>query len=59
MRVRILGLDPAEIEAALSERSAARAGKDFARADAIRDRLAKKGIILEDTPAGTVWRVEM
>jgi len=46
----------AEIEALITEREQARANKDFARADQIRDRLHARGIILEDTPTGTIWR---
>ncbi len=41
----------------LDERSQARAAKDFARADAIRDRLAQAGFAIEDTPDGPVWSV--
>ncbi len=48
----------AEIDALIEERKAARANRDFARADAIRDELAVKGIALEDTPHGTVWHRE-
>jgi cysteinyl-tRNA synthetase len=48
--------DAAAIEAAIAERQAARKTRDFARADAIRAELAKQGILLEDTPAGTSWR---
>jgi cysteinyl-tRNA synthetase len=48
----------AKIDALIAERVAARKNKDFARADAIRDELAGKGIILEDTPHGTVWHRE-
>jgi len=45
-----------EIEALLAERKAARAARDFARADAIRDRLAAEGIAIEDGADGTRWR---
>jgi cysteinyl-tRNA synthetase len=45
-----------EIEGLVAERSAAKKAKDFARADAIRDSLRERGIILEDGPGGTSWR---
>ena len=44
------------IEALLEERKAARGNKDFARADAIRDELFEKGIAIEDTREGTLWK---
>ncbi len=47
--------DDAEIEAVVRERDAARAARDFARADALRDDLTARGIKLEDTPSGTIW----
>jgi cysteinyl-tRNA synthetase len=45
----------AEIDALVRERDEARAARDFARADAVRDDLTTRGIKLEDTPSGTVW----
>jgi cysteinyl-tRNA synthetase len=47
--------DDAEIDALVRERDDARAARNFARADAIRDDLAARGIKLEDTPTGTIW----
>ncbi len=43
------------VDALLQQRSEARADKDFATSDAIRDRLQAAGITLEDTPTGTRW----
>ena len=45
-----------EIEKLIEERQAARKAKDFARADAIRDELLSKGIILKDTREGVQWK---
>lgn len=49
-------IDASEIEALLEERKEARKNKDFARADAIRDELADRGIAIEDTREGTLWK---
>lgn len=46
------------IDALIEERNAARAAKDFARADEIRDQLDAQGIVLEDGAGGTTWRRE-
>jgi cysteinyl-tRNA synthetase len=69
----VLGLDPAAFAAdadtglravvdalvhvALEQRAAARARKDFAAADAIRDQLRDAGVVVEDTPAGPRWEL--
>ena len=44
-----------EVEALIEERTMARKNKDFARADAIRQELLDKGIVLEDTREGVKW----
>lgn len=48
--------EAAEVEALLAARRAARAARDFAAADRIRDQLAGSGILIEDGPDGTRWR---
>ena len=50
------GLLDSEIEALIAERTQARKERNFARSDEIRDLLAAKGIVLEDTPQGVRWR---
>jgi cysteinyl-tRNA synthetase len=49
-------LDAGRVEALLAERRAARARRDFAAADRIRDELIQAGILIEDGPDGTRWR---
>jgi cysteinyl-tRNA synthetase len=49
-------LGPAEIDQKIADRNAARANKDFALSDQIRDELLEQGVILEDGPDGTTWR---
>jgi cysteinyl-tRNA synthetase len=49
-------LSAESVESLLEERRNARKNKDFSRADEIRDELSAKGVILEDTPTGTIWR---
>jgi cysteinyl-tRNA synthetase len=44
------------VESRLAERAAARAVRDFARADAVRDELASKGIQIKDSGVGTTWK---
>ena len=45
-----------DIEALLKKRADARAAKDFALSDKIRDELAAKGVVIEDGPDGATWR---
>lgn len=44
-----------EVEALIAERTAAKKAKDFAKADAIREELNSKGVVIEDTRAGVRW----
>ncbi|HKT29019.1 cysteine--tRNA ligase [Dyella sp.] len=50
-------VDAARIEALLEERRTARAARDFARADAIREELTAMGVVIEDGAQGTRWSV--
>ena len=52
-------IDPEKIDNMIRERIEARSRKDWARADAIRDRLKDMGILLEDGPQGTTWRFDV
>lgn len=55
------GLSPeetAEIEALIARRAEARKNKDWASADAIRDELAARHVVMKDTPGGVEWHVE-
>jgi len=53
------GLNTEDIQKMVDERTAARARKDWTTADAIRDRLKEQGIVLEDGPQGTTWRLDV
>jgi cysteinyl-tRNA synthetase len=72
--LRVLGLDPVEqwpvagadlapvvdalVALAVEARAEARERRDWARADAVRDRLAAAGVVLEDTATGVRWRID-
>ena len=53
-------IDEAGIAAALAERREARAAKDFARSDALRDELASAGVeVMDGDPLGWDWRLSL
>jgi cysteinyl-tRNA synthetase len=54
-RAALSRLDPARVEAVLTARREARAAKDWARADAIRDEMTALGLTVKDGPEGSVW----
>jgi len=56
--VRKQDLDVPEIERLIEARNAARAAKDWAKADEIRTALAAQKVILKDTPTATTWSIE-
>ena len=53
------GPDTPEIQRLVEERTEARARKDWTRADEIRDQLKGMGVVLEDGPQGTTWRLDV
>ncbi len=53
--VETVGDDADEIETMVQARTDARAAKDFAAADRIRDELAARGVVIEDGASGTTW----
>ena len=49
------GEDASAIDVLVQQRTDARANRDFAEADRVRDELTVLGVVLEDTPTGTIW----
>lgn len=55
MQAETLDVDESEIQSLIDQRAQAKKDRDFATADAIRDKLAEMGIAIKDTPEGTTW----
>lgn len=58
MKARRIGIDVEEVSRLIEERSLARREKNFAKSDEIRNRLLQMGVVVMDTPDGTLWRIE-
>jgi len=58
-RLRALGHDRANVQTLIDARQQARADRDWARADALREQLTALGVVLMDTPDGTAWRMKL
>ncbi len=56
--VHAKNIDVAAVETKIAERTAARAAKNYARGDEIRDELTAMGVALHDAPGGTDWSVQ-
>jgi cysteinyl-tRNA synthetase len=54
---QVSGIDADRVNALISERTAARARKDFKESDRIRDELAAMGVAIKDSKDGTTWEV--
>jgi cysteinyl-tRNA synthetase len=53
-----LKLSEEEIFKSIDERNAARKEKNWKKADELRNNLLSQGIVLEDTPSGTIWKIK-
>jgi cysteinyl-tRNA synthetase len=51
------GIDVKQVDALISDRTAARARKDFKESDRIRDELAAMGVVIKDSKDGTTWEI--
>jgi cysteinyl-tRNA synthetase len=51
------GIDAKQIDGLISDRTAARARKDFKESDRIRDELAAMGVVIKDSKEGTTWEI--
>jgi cysteinyl-tRNA synthetase len=54
---QVSGIDAKQIDGLISDRTAARARKDFKESDRIRDELAAMGVVIKDSKEGTTWEI--
>jgi cysteinyl-tRNA synthetase len=54
---RASGIDAKHVDGLISDRTAARARKDFKESDRIRDELAAMGVVIKDSKEGTTWEI--
>jgi cysteinyl-tRNA synthetase len=59
MKVKHIDMSEEDLQKKIDERQKARADKDWAAADVVRNELTGKGIILEDRPNGTRWKIKV
>lgn len=59
LKIKKIELSEEDIERLIAERALARKNRDWQKADSIRAELLKKGIILEDKPDRTIWKVKI
>ena len=58
LELKAADLDTAKIETLIADRKAARAAKEWAKADQCRDALTEMGVVLEDSASGTTWKIK-
>jgi cysteinyl-tRNA synthetase len=58
-RLSAMNLSAEQVEAMITERSEARAAKEWARSDDLRDELLALGVLVMDTPDGVKWRLKL
>jgi len=58
LKLKAVDLDTVKIEGLIADRKAARAAKEWGKADQCRDALSEMGIVLEDSAHGTTWKIK-
>jgi len=58
LKLKAVDLDTVKIEGLIADRKAARAAKEWGKADQCRDALSEMGVVLEDSAHGTTWKIK-